>query len=150
MWLERSILPRTQPVYRSGATTEARTRDLKIHSPVSYPLRYPALLLYRCGCFIQVTLKTCFAVYIDTPTWWFMMARKHIIQTCTSSRASPILSFCEYLDTPLEALIVLERFRILIDPRASPESRLELFSLFSNCSLLQLLHKIHINWLIDG
>lgn len=71
-------------------------------------------------------------------TWWFIIARRHMIQTCTSSRASPMFSFCVYLAMPREALMVLERFRLFMESRASPESRLELFSLFSSCSLLEV------------
>ena len=34
---------RTEPVYHSGAATEARTRNLRIQSPVRYPLHYQIL-----------------------------------------------------------------------------------------------------------
>ena len=74
-------------------------------------------------------------------TWWFIIARRHMIQTWTSSRASPMFSFCVYLEMPLEALMVLERLRLFIESLASPESRLELFSLFNSCSLLVNKHQ---------
>ena len=48
---------RTQPVYRCGATTEAQTRDLQIHSPVRYPLRYQTLL---CVCVKVVRISFVF------------------------------------------------------------------------------------------
>ena len=38
-WLEKVNCQKTQSVYRSGAATEARIRDLRIYSTVRYPLR---------------------------------------------------------------------------------------------------------------
>ena len=67
-------------------------------------------------------------------TWWFMMARRHMIQTWTSSRASPMLSLdiLVWRGDP----IVLERFSFRAGLLTRP-SKLVLFSLFNSCSFLQ-------------
>ena len=40
-WLERGALSREPPLYHSGVTTEARTRDIRINSPmrINMPLQ---------------------------------------------------------------------------------------------------------------
>lgn len=67
-------------------------------------------------------------------TWWFIMARKHIMQTWTSSLASPMfnLDILVWRGEP----IVLDRFSFLAGLLTRP-SKLVLFSLFNSCSFLQ-------------
>lgn len=66
-------------------------------------------------------------------TWWFIIALRHMIQTWTSSLASPMLSLdiLVWRGDP----IVFDRFSFLAGLLTRP-SKLVLFSLFSSCSFL--------------
>lgn len=70
---------------------------------------------------------------IQRLTWWFIIALRHMIQTWTSSLASPMLSLdiLVWRGDP----IVFDRFSFLAGLLTRP-SKLVLFSLFSSCSFL--------------
>ena len=66
-----------------------------------------------------------------------MIARKHMMHTCTSSLASPIFSLLTNLLALVDPIELARLRRRLFGERERPESKLAVLQSFCNCSRLE-------------